>query len=113
MCVRHVHRSIYTINRSSIHCMTGTVHTHMGVSRNAKIELLGHCTYTYICNRPHKRVIFAHLMEIEFLISFESLDIAMSKRTSGGFISVSVTALEMDNFESYAFQKTSNFCSLA
>ena len=37
-----------------------------------------------------KRVISVHLTEIEFLISFESLDIATSNSVSGGFISVSV-----------------------
>ena len=40
-----------------------------------------------------KRVIFAHLTEIEFLISFGSLDIATSNNASGGFISVSVLKL--------------------
>ena len=62
-----------------------------------------------------KRVIFAHLTEIEFLISFESY-IATSNSVSGGFISVSVLKLQhlkMDKFESYAFEKTSNFCFLA
>ena len=40
-----------------------------------------------------KRVIFAHLTEIEFSISFESLDITTSNSVSGGFISVSVLKL--------------------
>ena len=40
-----------------------------------------------------KRVIFAHLTEIKFLISFESLDTATSNSTSGGFVSVSVLKL--------------------
>ena len=39
------------------------------------------------------RVIFVYLTEIEFLISIESLDIAMSNSASGGFISVSVLKL--------------------
>ena len=40
-----------------------------------------------------KRVIFAHLTEIVFLISVESLDIATSNSASGGFISISVIKL--------------------
>ena len=40
-----------------------------------------------------KRVIFAHLTEIEFLISFESLDTATLNSASSGFISVSVLKL--------------------
>ena len=42
------------------------------------------------CDRPCNKGHITHLTEIEFLISFESLDIAMSNIASGGFISVSV-----------------------
>ena len=40
-----------------------------------------------------KRVIFTHLTEIKFLISFESLDTATSNSAHGGFISVSILKL--------------------
>ena len=40
-----------------------------------------------------RRIVFTHLMEIEFLILFESLDITTSNSASGGFISVSILKL--------------------
>ena len=51
-----------------------------------------HIIYIYVTVHA-KRVIFAHLTDIEFLISFESLDIATSNSVSGGFISISVLKL--------------------
>ena len=51
-----------------------------------------HCQRLYVTVHA-KRVIFAHLTEIVFLISFESLDIATSNSTSGGFVSISVIKL--------------------
>ena len=60
-----------------------------------------HVIPTYVTVHA-KRVIFAHLTEIAFLISVEILDIAMLNSISGGFISVSVIKLrhlKIDDFE--------------
>ena len=56
-----------------------------------------------------KRVIFTHLTEIDILISFESLDIAMSNSASGGFIPVSLMCYSF--ISGYLFTYNSS-CSL-
>ena len=69
--------------------------------------------YCYIiCDRPRKKVIYTHLIQIVF----ESLDIAMLNSTKSSFISIYVLKLRhliINAYESHTFKKIINFCYLA